>query len=93
MADTQQKGEKGQQQPLVRGDIDALAKIVDGLKEDAEKAAQSNNKAAAKMYQMLIKHASPIVLRGYARLEREELAALNKKVNPPKYKLVRQPLA
>jgi hypothetical protein len=91
MADQQTEG-KGQQQELVREDVDALAQIVSGLKEDAKKAAEAGNKSAAKMYQMLVKQASPIVLRGYARLEREELAALNKQVNPPKYKLVRQKL-
>jgi hypothetical protein len=83
---------KGQQQAFDRQDVDALSKIVDDLKKNAENAAQSGNKAAAKMYQMLVKQASPIVIRGYARLEREELAALNKKVNPPKYKMVRQPI-
>lgn len=92
MAEKQTQQNNSQQVTLVREDVDALAKIVDGLKKDAEQAAQSGNKAAAKMYQMLIKQASPIVIKGYARLEREELAALNKKVNPPKYKLVRQPL-
>jgi hypothetical protein len=93
MAEQQKSAAKDQKdQQFDRADVDALSKIVDGLKKDAEAAAQSGNKAAAKMYQMLVKQASPIIIRGYARLEREELAALNKKVNPPKYKLVRQPI-
>ena len=93
MAD-QKNAEKGQdQQQFDRADVDALAKIVDGMKQDAENAAQAGNKAAAKMYQLLVKQATPIVLKGYARLAREELAELNKKVNPPKYKMVRQPIS
>jgi|SRR5579859_2032528 len=90
MAEQKKTNEKDEQQTFDRQDVDALAKIVAGLKKDAEDAAQKGNKAAAKMYQMLVKQASPIVIRGYARLEREELARLNKQVNPPKYRLVRQ---
>jgi hypothetical protein len=87
---TQQQNEK---QTITREDVDAMAKIVDGLKQEAEQAASANNRAAAKMLQLAVKQLSPIVTKGYARLAREELAALNKKVNPPKYKLVRQPIA
>lgn len=83
---------KNETQTLTRTDVDEMAKIVDGLKNQAEAAAQANNKASARMLQMAVKQLSPIVIKGYARLEREGLAALNKKVNPPKYKLVRQPL-
>ena len=77
---------------LTREDVDELAKIVDGLKNGAQSAADDGNKVVARMYQLLVKMASPIVIKGYARLEREELAALNKLINPPKYKIVRQPI-
>lgn len=65
-------------------DVDALASILRELKDNARQAAQNNKQAVARMYQVLIKKASPIVTAAHARLEREENAALNKEINPPK---------
>lgn len=96
MADNQTQATKGkgqaEQNNLTRKDVDEMAKIVDQLKGQARQAVQGNNKSAARMLQLAVKTLSPIVTKGYQRLEREELAALNKEINPPKYKLVRQPL-
>jgi hypothetical protein len=87
-----QAQQQNEQNVLTRADVDEMAKIVDDLKGQAEQAASANNRSAARMLQLAIKQLSPIVTKGYARLQREDLARLNKKINPPKFKLVRQPI-
>ena len=75
MADTTQKPVMT---PLTSQRLQRVEDLLASLKEDAQKAADDGDTFMLGVYKELLNVASPIVVKAYARVERETKAAFNK---------------
>lgn len=64
---------------LSEADLQAISAVLQDLKAKARDAAQKNNRALLAVYADLVKVVSPRVVRLHARVERENMAAMNKR--------------
>lgn len=63
---------------LTHEKLDRVSDLLQGLKEEARKAAEEQDLFMLAVYKALIAVASPIVTKAFARLEREERADINR---------------
>lgn len=63
---------------LTHEQLDRVSDLLQGLKEDARKADAEGDSFMLGVYKELLAVTSPIVVKAFARLEREERAEINK---------------
>lgn len=86
MADQDQNQDQQLEGSISQEELDALFDSLNEMKGRSRDAATAGRTVTARTYQIVVKHFSKVVQKATARKEREELAALNKTVNPPKEK-------
>lgn len=59
--------------------LDNVSKLLDTLKDEATQAHKDGDAFMLSVYSDLLRVASPIVVRAYARLERQDKAEINSK--------------